>query len=85
MKDFEFEFLDDFDINEIDVATKEGRWALTIKKWMESGTKTCKFSLHNSVEKNNCAAAVNAYIKKHNLDWTVYPERNKYNVYVVRS
>lgn len=84
-RNFEFDFLDDFDINSIDVSTREGRWALTLREWMESGAKVCRFALHNAEEKGLCSTAIRGYIKSHNLDWTVYPERNKYNIYVVRA
>ena len=82
---FEFEFLDDFDINSIDVSTCSGRWAKTLYEWMQTDAKACKFTLCNQDEKNRCACALRAYTKKHNLDWTIYPERNKYNVYGVRA
>ena len=85
MRDYEFEFLNDFDINSIDLATKEGRWTITIHEWEKTDAKTLRFTLHNAEEKNACRSAVMTYIRNHKLDWTVYSERNKYNIYVVRA
>ena len=82
---FEFAFLTDFDPNEIEIATKEQRWAEVIKQWMDTDAKTLKFSLKNIEEKGRCRTAVNKYLETHNLDYTVYSEKNKNNIYVVRA
>ena len=84
-RNYGFEFLEDFDINSIDVATKEGVWSQTLREWEESGAKTLKFSLKSAEEKSRCYGAVVNYNKTHKKDWTIYPERNKYNIYVVRA
>lgn len=84
-RNYDFEFLTDFDVNSIDVATREGRWAVTLLDWLNSDTKACKFSLKSADERRRCRGALANYIRSHNLDWTVYLERNTYNIYVVRA
>ena len=85
-KDYEYEFLtDDFNIDDIEIATKEGRWSSTLIEWGNTDSKKMRFTLHNAKEKNACANAIRAYVRTHKLDWTVFCEQNKFNVYVVRS
>lgn len=81
----EFEFLEDFDLSEIEVATHDGRWVKILKEWIESGAKACKLTCASPKEKNRCRGAINLFVKKHALDWTVVGEKGTYNVYVVRA
>lgn len=62
-----------------------GAYTNAIREWENTDNKVLKFSCKNMQEKGNCAAAAQMYIKKYNKDYTVYREKNKYNVYVVRS
>lgn len=85
MGKIQFEILEDFDINSIDIATRNRRWAEILEQWRETDAKTLKFSLKNAKEKDQAVASIGMYKRAHNLDWTVYRERNTYNVYVVRA
>lgn len=85
MEKVKFEFLDDIDLSEIEIATHDGRWVKILKEWIESGAKACKLTCASPKEKNRCRSAINLFVKKHALDWTVVSERGTYNVYVVRA
>ena len=85
MEKIQFEILEDFDINSIDIVTRNRKWAEILDQWRETTAKTLKFSLKNMSERNACCGAIQTYKRQHNLDWTTYRERNTYNVYVVRS
>lgn len=83
-----YEFLEDFDPNDIEIATQggeKGKWTNILCEWMETDSKTLKFSLKSQDEKRLCRAAISQYIRKHGLDYTIYNEKNKFNIYVVRS
>lgn len=63
----------------------KNRYVDTIIEWEKTDSKVIRLICKNPAEKNACRASVSAYIKNHNLDWTVYNEKNKYNIYVVRA
>lgn len=84
-KKIEFEFLEDFDLSEIEIATHDGRWVKILKEWIESEAKACKLTCASPKEKSRCRSAISLFIKNHALDWTVVSERGTYNVYVVRA
>ena len=79
-----FEFLDEFDPNDIEFETKR-RWATTLDEFGKQDAKAIKFTLKSPKEKNLCRAAVELYKKNHHLDWTVFPEKGKYNIYVCKA
>jgi len=85
MEKIQFEMLEDFDINSIDVATRDRKWADIFDQWRETSSKTLKLSLKSAKEKDRAVTSLGVYKRQHNLDWTVYRERNTYNVYVVRA
>lgn len=80
----EFNFLTSLPAD-FEVASKDGVYTNAIREWEKTDNKVLKFSCKNMKEKGSCAAAVQMYIKKYKRDYTVYREKNKYNVYVVRS
>ena len=83
-KDFTYEFIDDFDPSQIEYE-KRKRWATTLEEFSRQDAKTVKFTLKTPKEKNLCRTAIETYKKAHGLDWTVFPEKNKYNIYVCKS
>ena len=83
--DYTFELLDDFNVNDIDVSKNEGRWACTVHDFERSNAKAVKFVCGNSAEKNRCYGSLTSYVKRKHLDWTIYCERNTYNIYLVRA
>lgn len=80
----EFELLDAFDPNDIGYMQRY-KWIETILEFERSEAKAIKLVCKNQREKQCCTGAIRSYIRKHNHDWTVYPEPRSYNVYVVRS
>lgn len=89
MGKFEYEFLEDFDLSSIELTKGRGngygRWINIFYEWLATDNKVLKLSLTNAAEKKTCQASIRHFIKKNHLDWTVYNERAKYNIYVVRA
>ena len=81
----EFEFLDDFDLSEIEVATRNGRWSKILNEWVASNAKACRLTCANAEEKRRCRGAISTFVRTHKLDWTVVSEKGTYNIYVVRA
>lgn len=79
----EINYLDE--LPNVDFNTRDGRWVRTFREWMESDAKVIKLSLKNADEKRMCYQAIRNFIAKNKLDYTIYCERGKYNVYVVRA
>lgn len=81
-----YEFLSEFDINSIEIdANRLRRWAALLGEWIKTDSKAVKITCKNKDEKKLCRAALREFIRRRKLDWTVYPEKASYNVYVVRA
>lgn len=80
-----FDYIEDFDPNSIDVNTKEGFYAKILSDWEKTDKSTIKFSASSESEKKRCYGAVRGYIVRKGHDWTMYCEKGKPNIYVVRS
>lgn len=88
MEKFEYEFLEDFDLSSIELSTRggnNGKWVKIFLEWLKTNNKVLKLSLANQHAKRNCQTAIRSFIKRNNLDWTVYNEKGKYNIYIVRA
>lgn len=79
----EYEYLETFDLS--DVIASRGRYAPIIEKWLLSNAKALKFSLKSIEDRRRCRAAITRYRDSHHYDWTIYNEKNSYNLYVVRA
>lgn len=87
-ENIQYEFLDDFDLSEIDgeyPGQHGGRWSNILKEWVKSGAKACRLTCANENEKKRCKGSLSNFIRKHKLDWTFVGERGTNNVYVVRT
>ena len=80
-----YEFLTDFDINDIEIATRERKWASIMDEWVKTNAKTLKFTLKNQNELAACKGAIGTYKRNHGYDWTIVREKATYNIYVVRA
>ena len=77
-----YSFLDDFDVRDIELYAQ---WAHALDEFDASNSKAMKFTLANAQQKNRCRSAISSYCKRNSKDWTIYNEKNKYNIYVVRA
>ena len=64
---------------------KRGIYADAISQWLETDNKTLRFKCMSQEEKRKCYQAVMSYRKKSNLDFTIFPERNSNDIYLVRA
>ena len=87
MANVQFEFIketittDDIDVNR----SRTGMYISVIREWEKTDNKTLKFSCKDQREKNTCRSSISSYLRKNKLDYTVYCEKNKFNVYIVRA
>lgn len=85
-KNFEYEYLSDFNLDDLDVTrNRSGKWSMLLDEFAKTDNKTLKISLKKTEDKRSCTSSIRQYIKKNKLDWTMYLERNTFNVYVVRA
>ena len=82
-KEIEYEFMNEVDQN--DLATREGRWAKILKEFGNKDQKVLKFTNHNAQERNSCRSAIYSYKNKYGVDWTIHHEKGKYNIYVIKA
>lgn len=80
-----YDFIEDFDPESIRVNRRESEYAKALDEWVLTDNSTIKFSSTNNREKRNCYGAIRQYIKKNGHDWTIYCEKGRFNIYVVRS
>lgn len=64
---------------------EKNKYIDTIIEWEKTDSKCLKLICKNPKEKCGCRASVTNYIKTRKLDWTIFNEKNKYNIYVVRA
>ena len=83
-KVFEIAWLDELP-SDFEAYDKMNDWVTPFKEWILSDKKVIKLSMKNAKDKNRCYASIRRFINAHNLDYTLYPEKNKYNIYVVRA
>jgi len=81
---FDIEWLDELP-SDLEIDSNKNDWATPFKEWILSDRKVIKLLMKNKDDKRKCYASINAFIKKHKLDYTVYCEKGKYNIYVVRA
>lgn len=87
MENAKFEFIketittDDINVNK----PHNGVYTSIIREWEKTDNKTLKFCCKDQKEKNTCRSSISAYLRKNKLDYTVYCEKNKFNVYIVRA
>ena len=60
-------------------------WVAPFKEWIMSDRKVIKLLMKNREDKRRCYASITGFIRRHKLDYTVYCEKGKYNIYVVRA
>ena len=87
MANVKYEFIkeiittDDIDVNR----SRTGMYISVIREWKKTDNKTLKFTCKGQREKNTCRSSISSYLRKNKLDYTVYCEKNKFNVYIVRA
>ena len=81
---YDFEWLDEIP-SDVEFNERKNYWVEPFKEWVESDRKVIKIMLKNVNDKRNCYASLKAFMKKNNLDYTVYCEKGYYNIYVVRA
>lgn len=78
-----YEYMEELDVDKHSI-TRCGRWSGILIDWMKTDKKVLKISLDDEHDKKVCRTALQAYMKAHDIDYTVYSERGKNNIYVVR-
>ena len=78
----EFEFIKDA----VKVKTYvKGLYSEIIEDWLYTDNRTLKFRCANAEERKKVYAAVSAFKRNHNLDYTVYCERGTNNIFLVKA
>ena len=84
-RNFDIEWLNELP-SDLEVSSgRRNDWATPFREWIMSDSKVIKLVMKNKEDKVLCYTAVTSFIRKHKLDYTVYCEKGKYNIYVVRA
>ena len=84
-KNFEYEFIDDFDPSKLDLSSRQGKWIMMLREFEEQPAKTLMFGLHSRKEMLNCRQSIHSYKRAYGKDWTVFTEGSKYRIYVCKA
>ena len=79
----EFELLKD--VPDIEITRRQNKYIDPLLEWEKTDNKCIKFVCKNQAEKTNCASALANFFRKTNRDYTIYREKGKFNVYVIRA
>lgn len=80
----EYEFIQE-KVENIDVASRSGKYTQIISHWEKTDNKTLKFKCKNQKEKKCVYSSIKHYCANHKKDWTIICESGSYNIYAIRS
>lgn len=65
--------------------SERGKYIPILREWENTDSKCLKFACANAEEKSHCASALYVYLRKNHKDYTIFREKGKNNIYVVRA